>query len=88
MKFNIITERVISSQGIVLDRECNGWIAINSGLTDANVNGVTLKAGNASASGESIQVSGHEKEKFEGRIDISFPTGTGEVTMIQQIYLP
>lgn len=87
-KFGTITQTVKENKGVILDKNCNGWIAINTGLVDATVNGISIKAGSATATGESFAVSGNHDEIYSSRIDIAFTTFPGgEITIVQQIYL-
>lgn len=87
-KYNLIFQQVIKSQSIYLMDNTNGYMIVNQGLTDCQVNGLTLKAGTATASGESLSVGGNKDEIFSGRIDVKISTGVGNIQIIQKIYLP
>lgn len=87
-KYNLIFQQCIESQSIYLLDNVNGYTVINQGLTDCAVNGVVLKAGTATASGESLSIGGNENEIFKGRIDLKIDTNIGNVQVIQKIYLP
>lgn len=86
--YNFLTSVYTTSQKVVVHETCNGFTAVNQGVTDAIVNGIELKAGTATSSGESISLGGDVGEIFKGRIDIYFPATTGRVLIIQKIYLP
>jgi hypothetical protein len=88
LTYNIIYTTYRANTSMIIPRLCNSIIAINQGVTVATVNGVILNPGTAGVNnGESFVFGGNKGEIFYGRVDISFPTGAGNVLVVQKIYL-
>ena len=89
LKYNIIPRAVVSNQQVVVEAFCNSITFINIGTTVCLVNGIILNPSLvAGANGESFSFGGNRGEVFQGRIDIAFATGVGNLLVIQKIYLP
>ena len=88
--YNFLINYYTVNTHVIVDDKCNGFTVINKGTVDGMVNGIILKPGTATATGESISFGGNVGEIFRGRIDISFPSGSagGNLVVIQKIYLP
>lgn len=87
--FNFIYTTIKSNGSVVVEQLCNSYTVINLGTTIAIVNGVPLNPGTPGTNnGESISQGGNKGEIFKGRIDIGFISGSGNVVVIQKIYLP
>lgn len=87
--YNFLINIYTENTRVIVDERCNGFTAINKGLVDAEVNGVILKPGTATGSGESVSFGGNFGEIFRGRIDVIFPNGAvgANVCFIQKVYL-
>lgn len=86
--FNITTGEYSQNCNVPIDSKCNGFTAINIGSTKAIVNGVPLNGGTPGTNnGEAFSVGGNSGEVFKGRVTISFPSGSGNVLIIQKYYL-
>ena len=86
--FNIIPATFRNPASVIMQERCNSFFVINQGTTIAVVNGVVLNPGVAGTNnGESFIFGGNKGELFRGRVDISFPSGTGNVLTIQKVYL-
>jgi hypothetical protein len=85
--FNWASINVLENRPVEVDPKCNALTFINIGATLAIVNGVplnpTLVPG---ANGESFSIPGNYGEFFNGRIDVSFQTGAGNLLVIQKYY--
>lgn len=80
---------VLNSSSVIFGDYCNGFTVINIGATQAEWNHIPLAPPVAPALlGESITIGGNVGELFKGRIDISFPSGSGIVKVIVKKYLP
>lgn len=87
--FNFLVNNYKINSPIVIDERCNAFTIINVGTTIAFYNGIPLNPGTPGTNnGESVSLGGHEGEIFRGRIDVSFVTASGNVVVIQKIYLP
>ena len=86
--YNIIPNIFRGNTAMIIPPHCNSIIFINQGTTIATVNGVVLNPGTPGVSnGESFQFGGNLGEEYNGRVDINFPTGAGNVLAVQKIYL-
>lgn len=87
MIYNVSVTQYSKNQQAVIDSHCNGWTAINIGTTVVNVKGIPLNPGTPGTNnGESFTIGGNAGEIFKGRVDIEFPTGSGNVLLIQKFY--
>lgn len=86
--YNFAGQQYSADQSIELDRFCNGITAINVGATVCLFNGIPLNPGvPGSGNGESIAIGGNKGEVLQGRVAVQFPTGAGNVIVIQKFYL-
>lgn len=88
--YNFLINIYTQNTHVIVDEGCNGFTAINKGTVDTSINGIILKPGTGTASGESISFGGNLGEIYKGRIDVTFPSGSAgaNVVIIQKIYLP
>ena len=87
-KYNTIVVTVTQSQNVPIPKDCNGYVAVNTGNTIFYVeNFPLLPAPGPGLSGQSIGVAGNKDEIFVGNngslnVRVANPVGTNPVIYI------
>jgi hypothetical protein len=91
-KYDIIAQTYDVGGEIPVDKNCNGWTAINTGDTLVRVCGIPLlpyPPGHPELTGAAVAIPGNKGEVFKGRIWIVFAAAPGvnpQVVIIQKYY--
>lgn len=87
--YNIIYKTIRQNTRVEIPQLCNGYNIVNVGATQALVEDFPLNAGTPGTNnGEGLTIGGNKGEIFSGRLDVTFPSGAGIVSIQFKIYLP